>query len=58
MTQINTPKPMEEVATKIMKVNKAVKLFKTMAIISLNMGNLTLEVNILKNKLVTRRRKR
>jgi hypothetical protein len=58
MTQISTPKFVEEVATKIMKVNKATKLFHTMAIISLNMGNLTLEVNILKNKLVTRRRKR
>jgi hypothetical protein len=49
---------MEEVATKIMKVNKEVELFQTMVIVSLNMGNLILEVNILKDKLVTRRRKR
>jgi hypothetical protein len=31
---------------------KVVKLFHTMAIVSLNMGSLTLEVNIIKNKLV------
>jgi chromosome segregation ATPase len=35
-----------------MKVDKVVELFQTMAIMSLNMGNLTLEVNIIKNKLV------
>jgi hypothetical protein len=45
---------MEEVATKVMKANKAIELFQTMAIVSLNMGNLILEVNILKNKLVMR----
>jgi predicted metallopeptidase len=45
---------MEEVATKIMKVNKATKLFQTMAIMNLNMGYLTLEINILKNRLITR----
>jgi hypothetical protein len=37
-----------------MKINKAIELFQTMAIVSLNMGNLTLEVNILKSRLVTR----
>jgi hypothetical protein len=37
----------EEVAEEIMKVDKAAKLFQTIAIMSLNMGNLTLEVNIL-----------
>ncbi len=42
---------MEEVVAKIMKINKATKLFHTMAIVSLNMGNLSLEVNILKNRL-------
>jgi len=50
-TQTNTPKSTEEVATKIMKVNKAIELFQTMVIVSLNMGNLTLEVNDLKNRL-------
>ncbi len=54
MTQTSTPKSMEEVATKVMKANKAIELFQTMAIVSLNMGNLILEVNILKNKLVMR----
>jgi len=40
---------MKEVVTKVMKVDNVVELFQTMAIVSLNMGNLTLEVNILKN---------
>ncbi len=44
---------MEEVAAEVMKVDKVAKLFQTMAIVSLNMGNLTLEVNTLKNRLVT-----
>jgi hypothetical protein len=35
-----------------MNVNKVVGLFQTMAIVHLNMGNLILEVDILKNKLV------
>ncbi len=35
-----------------MKAYKEVMLFQTMAIVSLNMGNLILEVNILKKKLV------
>jgi DNA-binding response OmpR family regulator len=41
----------EEVATEIMHTYKVVELFQTMAIVSLNMGNLTLEVNNLKNRL-------
>jgi hypothetical protein len=49
---------MEKVATKIMKVDKATKLFQTMAIMSLNMGNLTLEVNTLKNILITREKEK
>jgi hypothetical protein len=44
---------MEEVAAKIMKANKVSKLFQTMAIVSLNMGNLILEVNTLKKKFLT-----
>ncbi len=35
-----------------MKTYKAIELFKTMAIMSLSMGSLILEVNTLKNKLV------
>jgi hypothetical protein len=42
----------EEVDAKVMQANKAIELFQTMAIVSLNMGNLTLEVNSLKNRLV------
>jgi hypothetical protein len=42
---------MEDVVTEVMKANKIVELFQTMAIVSLNMGNLTLEVNTLKNRL-------
>jgi hypothetical protein len=34
-----------------MKIYKVVELFQTMAIVNLNMWNLTLEVNILKNRL-------
>jgi hypothetical protein len=46
MTSISTPKFVEEV--EIMIADKATKLFQTMAIVNLNMGNLTLEVNTLK----------
>jgi len=49
---------MEEVATKAMKANKATGLFQTMAIVSLNMGNLTLRVNILKIDWLGGRRRR
>jgi hypothetical protein len=44
---------MEEVVAEVMKEDRAIELFQTMAIVSLNMGNLTLEVNTLKNRLVT-----
>jgi len=40
---------MEEVVTKVMQVDKITKLFQTMAIVSLNMGNLNLEVSNLNN---------
>jgi hypothetical protein len=53
MTQINTPKSVEEVIAKILKVDKAAKVFQTMAIVSMNMENLTLEVNTLKNRLAS-----
>ncbi len=44
---------MEEVVTEVMQVDKIAKLFQAMAIVSLYMGNLTLDVNNLKNRLVT-----
>jgi hypothetical protein len=37
----------------MMQGNKEVELFQTMAIMSLNMGNLNLEVNNMKNILTT-----
>ncbi len=54
MTQTSTPKFVKEVATKVMFVDKVVQLFQTMAILNLNMENLILGVNNLKNRLVTR----
>jgi hypothetical protein len=43
----------EEVVAKVMQANKVVELFQIMAIVSLNMGNLIIEVNNSKNRLVT-----
>ncbi len=40
---------MEEVVVKVMKADKAIDLFQTMSIVSLHMGNFTLEVNSLNN---------
>jgi hypothetical protein len=57
-THTSTPKPVEEVATKVMKANKVTELFQTMVIVSLNMGNLTLEVNTLKYKLDVREKEK
>ncbi len=42
---------MEEVAEEVTQANKVIELFQTMAIVSLNMGNLNMEVSNLKNKL-------
>jgi len=56
-TQTSTPKIVEEVVTKVMKVDKAAELFQTMAIVNLNMGNLIMEVNTLKNILDIGRRR-
>ncbi len=53
MTQINTLKFVEEVIVEVMQVDKVVKLFQIMAIVNLNMGNWTLEVNNLKTRLAT-----
>ncbi len=52
-TQTSTPKFMEEVAIEVMQAQKAIELFQIMAIVSLNMGNLNLEVSSLKNRLAT-----
>ncbi len=41
-----------------MQANKVTELFQTMVIVSLNMGNLILEVNSLKNRLVTREKEK
>jgi hypothetical protein len=49
MTQTSTPKFVEEVVAEVTKADKAIELFHTMAIMSLNMGNLILKVNTLKN---------
>jgi hypothetical protein len=49
---------MEEVAIEVTKADKALELFRTMAIANLNMGSLTLEVNTLKNKLVIREKEK
>ncbi len=39
---------MEEVVAKVMQANKTTKLFQTMVITSLNLGNLNLEMSSLK----------
>jgi hypothetical protein len=52
-TQTSTPKSVEEVVTKVMQADKIAKLYQTKVIVSLNMGNLNLEVSGLKNKLTT-----
>ncbi len=43
---------MEELVVEKMKANKIIELFQTMAIMSLNMGNFILEINILNHRLV------
>ncbi len=50
-TWTNIAKSVEEIVVELLKVDKIAELFQTMAIVSLNMGNLTLEVNTLKRKL-------
>ncbi len=49
---------MEEVAAKVMQANKKIKLFQTMVIMSLNMGNLNLEMSSLKNILTTKEKEK
>ncbi len=49
---------MEEVTIEVMQANKIAKLFQTMAIVSLNIGNLNLEVSSLKNILTTKEKEK
>jgi hypothetical protein len=49
---------MDKVVEEVMQVDKVVKLFQTMAIVSLNMGNLNLEVSNLKNILDTKEKEK
>jgi hypothetical protein len=49
---------MDEVVEEVMQADKVTKLFQTMAIVSLNMGNLNLEVNSLKNRLDTKEKEK
>ncbi len=42
---------MDEVAIEVMQANNVVKLFKTITIMNLHMGNLNLEVSNLNNRL-------
>ncbi len=49
---------MEEVVAKVMQTDKEDELFHTMVVVNLNMGNLNMEVNNLKNKLVTKEKER
>jgi len=48
----------EEVVVEVMKADKVIELFQTMAIVSLNMGNFTLEINTLKNRLTMGEKKK
>jgi hypothetical protein len=58
MTQISTPKSMDELSTKVMQMDKVTELFQTMTIVNLNMGNLNLEVNVLKNRLAIKEKEK
>ncbi len=57
-TWTNTPRSVEEVVVDIMQAKNVEELFQTMAIVSLNMGNLNLEVSSLKNRLATGEKKK
>jgi len=52
-TQTSTPKFGGGSCKIVMQIDKVVELFQTMTIVSLNMGNLILEANSLKNILAT-----
>ncbi len=57
-TQTSTLKFAKQVVAKVMQANKVAKLFQTMAIVSLNMGSLNLEMGSLKNRLVIKETKK
>jgi hypothetical protein len=57
-TQTSTPRSMEEVVIEVMQTYKIVELFQTMAIVSLNMGNLNREVSSLKNILTSKEKEK
>jgi len=57
-TQTSTPKSMEEIVIEVMQADITIKLFYIVVIVNLNMGNLTLEVNNLKNRLGTREKEK
>ncbi len=46
-----TPESMRQMAKEVLEGNKIIEVFQTMAIISLMMGNLGLEMQSLKNRL-------
>jgi hypothetical protein len=47
-----TPKYVEELVEEVLGSNKIAKMFQAMAIVSMKMGNLGLEVKSLKTKLI------
>jgi len=49
---------MDKVAAKVMQANKAIELFQTMTIVSLNIGNLNSEVSSLKNILAIEKKEK
>ncbi len=49
---------MDELSTKVMQMDKVTELFQTMTIVNLNMGNLNLEVNVLKNRLAIKEKEK
>ncbi len=49
---------MEKVVIEVMQAYKVIEFFQTMAIITLNMGNLNLELRSLKNKLTTKEKEK
>jgi hypothetical protein len=49
---------MQEVIIEVMQANKTIEFFKTMAIMSLNIRNLNMEVSNLKNKLATKEKEK
>ncbi len=49
---------MEEVVIEVMQANETSELFQIISIENLNMGNLTLEVNNLKNRLTTKEKEK